>query len=332
LEKEVLRLLKSKYYKQAFEIENVQSRKNYSYVYNPFDQSVCCYDTSINQTPSNKRIMAFKDEFPFECKTAHEYFAHMYNRSTSMQDLPWCFLGWVYPANFKPIEHEEFENEQEWETTLKSKLNDKHNEFKKLVQSEEIWNLINENSFITGGCIASFIREEQPKDIDYFITNTEALNKIKEYFKARDEIRLEYQREHHRPITVLDGFDDVPLFFTDNAITLCDGFQIILKDCGDPEEVVGKFDYVHCMGYYMPNKNQLNVTDETRVAATDHRLIYNVMSESPISSSYRMVKFIERGWKISRHEQAKLLLNVNTYELSEHEEENMSDIKYYEVE
>ncbi|MDY8021087.1 hypothetical protein [Paenibacillus polymyxa] len=324
-------MLKNKYHKQAFEIENVNTRKNYSYAYNPYDQSVCCYDTSINQIPANKRIMAFKDSFPFECATAYDYFVYIYKRSTSMKDLPWCFLGWVNPTSFKPIEDETCPENKEWELKVKKTLENKHQELLSMIENQGIKEIIHNNCYISGGCIASILRGEQPKDIDYFIKDLDSLNIIRDYFKSRHEIALKYQKECHRPITVLDGYDDTPLFFTDNAVTLCDDFQIILKDSGNPEEVTGKFDFVHCMGYYSPSEGKLFIKEEVRVASMDHNLIYNILAESPITTSYRMVKFIQRGWKINREEQAKLLLKVNKYELSKQEEESMSEIKYYDV-
>jgi hypothetical protein len=327
-------LLKNQFYKQGFEVEDIGTRKNFSFVYDPFSQAVIGYDTSINTYPSNKQIFKYTKSFPFEKETAYEYFLYLHEKATKFEsDNNTYIIGWINPYNFQPIEpvyDDEDIVEESWEANLKSKLSMKHKEFINLIESDEIKDIINKNCYIAGGSLSSIIRDEKPKDIDYFVSNKEALDAIQEYFKKRYEISQMYQRENHRPITLLNGYDDVPMFYTDRAISLCEDFQIILKDYGDPEEVCSRFDYVHCMGYYFPSNNELNVTLDTKISAERKILIYNITSTTPITSAYRMAKLIESGWKIQKHEQSKLLININKYQFNDGEMDNVEDASHYD--
>lgn len=326
--------MKSKLYKQGFEVEDIGTRKNYTFVYDPFSQAVIGYDTSINTVPSNKQIFKYTKEFPFECKTAYDYFLYLYGKSTKFEsDNNTYFLGWINHYTFRPLEDEYPEDEQveeEWKIALKNQLKVRHNDFLNLIENNEIKELLDKNCYIAGGSLSSLLRDEKPKDIDYFISDEDALEKIKNYFDKRHQIALIYQRENHRPITVLDGYDDVPLFYTERAISLCDDFQIILKDYGDPELVCSRFDYVHCMGYYVPSTDELNVTLDTKLSSERKSLIYNITSDTPITSTYRMTKLIENGWKISKSEQSKLMLNINKYVFKDEELESIEDATHYD--
>jgi phosphatidylethanolamine-binding protein (PEBP) family uncharacterized protein len=327
-------LLKSKNYKQGFEVEDIRTRKNYTFVFDPFSQAVIGYDTSINQTPKNKQIFRYIKNFPFEKASPYEYFLYLYDKSTSFDlDNNTYFIGWINHYNFQPIE-QDFDGEEiveeEWQITLKTKLKRKHTELLKLIESEAVREIVNKDCYISGGAISSLIRNETPKDIDYFVTNQDSIQIIKEYFKNRFEISQRYKKENHRPITLLNGYNDIPIFYTENAITLCDNFQIILKDYGAPEDVCSRFDWVHCMGYYIPSTEELNVTMDTKIAAENKSMVYNVNSKSPLTSTYRMTKLLGNGWRIDRYEQSKLLININKYHFSEEELENIEDAAFYD--
>lgn len=92
---------------QAFEVEDIKKRKNYTFHYRPND-SVLMVDTSLGShenilcefpADTNKESIT---AFPFGCKTSYEYFVHMYNKALHGTEI--VFLGWVDPKNYKPLE------------------------------------------------------------------------------------------------------------------------------------------------------------------------------------------------------------------------------------
>ena len=94
---------------QAFEVEDIRERKNYTLKYIP-NNMVCMIDTSRN---GNKKVLSefpedthseFTTPFPFDCKTAYEYFVHMYNKALNTVSTGIVFLGWVDIHTYEPIE------------------------------------------------------------------------------------------------------------------------------------------------------------------------------------------------------------------------------------
>ena len=113
-----------------------------------------------------------------------------------------------------------------------------------------------------------------------------------------------------------------PVFMTDNAITLSDRVQIIIRFFGTPEEIHKNFDFIHCTGVYDYKKNELLCSEEMLMAVLSKRLIYSG-SLYPIASVLRMRKFIKRGWGISAGQTLKILHQIsrvnweNTQQLQE---------------
>ena len=93
----------------AFEVEDVQTRKNYSFVYEPASGIINMFNTSRGE--GNQLLTSMpndsndKPDFPFKCKNAYDYFIYMYGKS--LRDGRICFLGWVTPDTFVPLEEEE---------------------------------------------------------------------------------------------------------------------------------------------------------------------------------------------------------------------------------
>lgn len=97
-----------------------------------------------------------------------------------------------------------------------------------------------------------------------------------------------------------------PVFLTDNAITLSNKAQLIIRFSGSPEEIHRNFDYVHCTGVYDYNSNELHMSPEMMEACLSKRLIY-VGSLYPMASVLRMRKFLKRGWNISAGQVIKMM-------------------------
>jgi hypothetical protein len=107
----------------------------------------------------------------------------------------------------------------------------------------------------------------------------------------------------------------VPLFLTENALTLTNGIQLITRFCGSVETIHETFDYVHARSYWTyttglvlrPNAMESILTNE---------LIVNNVDRYPISAMMRMRKFIERGWKINAGEMFKIAFAISKLDLN----------------
>lgn len=76
-----------------------------------------------------------------------------------------------------------------------------------------------------------------------------------------------------------------PIFITNNAITLKNGVQIVLRFYGEPEEIHKNYDFVHCTSYWTSWNNVLVMPPRALEAIINKELYY-------IGSKYPHVKMI----------------------------------------
>ena len=105
-------------------------------------------------------------------------------------------------------------------------------------------------------------------------------------------------------------------FMSDNAITLTDKMQLIIRFYGEPAEIHNNYDYVHAMCYYDHANNQLHLPGEALEAMMSRTLIYRG-SLYPIASIFRMKKLIERGWRITAGQQLKIMWQISELDLTD---------------
>lgn len=88
-----------------FEVECIAERTNYTLVYDAANNIVEMYDTS--RGAGNRLIQTFgPDRFPYDYKTAEEYYDRLYDDSLKPNPYSVYFLGYV-DAQFEPIEPED---------------------------------------------------------------------------------------------------------------------------------------------------------------------------------------------------------------------------------
>ena len=104
-------------------------------------------------------------------------------------------------------------------------------------------------------------------------------------------------------------------FFTDNAISLSNQIQIIIRFHGTIDEIHKNFDFVHCMTAYDYLNNNLYIADGCLESLLSKALIYKG-SLYPISSIFRIRKFLNRGWRITAGQILKILWQVSEINLN----------------
>lgn len=237
---------------------------------------------------------------------------------------------------------------------IKKQLQNKLNSWLESIDDPTVQKLASENVIVTGGSIASMLLGEKVNDYDvYFrdIKTTEAVAKyyVKKFLEKNEGYDIEVRRETIKNIkdeeedrvtifvssggVALDEDNQTdymdqedqpepeenglyrPIFLSQNAITLSDKFQIVIRFYGEPDQIHRNYDFVHAMNYYDFKENHLELKPEALECLLSRTLVYRG-SLYPIASLFRTKKFIERGWRISAGEQLKIAWQISELDLT----------------
>jgi hypothetical protein len=144
------------------------------------------------------------------------------------------------------------------------------------------------NYFVSGGCIASLLQDEEPKDYDVYFRSAEILDGLKNYLTTTGRDKVAEVESKYREVETDDG-----KLITENAITLNNHIQIILKHTGEPEAVRRTFDFVHCMPYYDSKDGMLHISKVQHEAIMTKILRVNT---SNAVTKHRIEKFQQRKY------------------------------------
>lgn len=106
------------------------------------------------------------------------------------------------------------------------------------------------------------------------------------------------------------------VFMSQNAITLSDNVQVIIRFYGEPDKIHSNYDFVHAMCYYDYGKDVLELKPEALESILSRTLKYHG-SLYPIASLFRVRKFMERGWKISASEILKMAWQCSEIDMTD---------------
>ena len=138
-----------------------------------------------------------------------------------------------------------------------------------------------------------------------------------EYFENRtEEETAEFAESLMEQEAVGDKPRYRPVFMSDNAISLSDKIQIVVRFFGSPDEIHANYDFAHAMNWYRYDDNHLELKAEALECLLSRTLVYRG-SLYPIASIFRMKKFLERGWRITAGQQLKIMLQINELDLKD---------------
>jgi hypothetical protein len=252
--------------------------------------------------------------------------------------------------------------------TIKAVLAKKHAEFVKSIENEEVRKLVDKNSIITGGCIASMLLREKVNDFDYYFTDIETVRAVARYYvnkykslnhdkvtpivevkDGRVRIRIQsagvtsegqegkyqYFEQSEDPLDATTYVDEVlgilkqeggpeedgkpkyrPVFLSDNAITLSDKIQLVIRFYGEPEQIHSNYDFVHCTGYWVSKTGELVLPADALESLLARELIY-AGSKYPLASVIRTRKFINRGWTVNAGQYLKMIMQISDLDLTD---------------
>ncbi len=215
----------------------------------------------------------------------------------------------------------------EWLASIKEEI--KNDSKKKAKFGEYFSAQILPHIIVTGGCITSMLLNEEPNDFDVYIDDKEICKKIAEFYQpygadivesengiqffiqsvGRKLFEKEKEKEKDKTKTSVKV-----LCVTDNAITLSNNIQIITRFVGDPEEVHKNFDFVHTKNYWYKDKLVLNPESIESILTKELKYVGSLY---PVSSIFRMKKFVVRGWSITAGEMMKIAWDVSKLDLED---------------
>lgn len=240
---------------------------------------------------------------------------------------------------------------------IKGVLGGHHARWIKTIKDEEVAKLASENTFISGGAVASLLTGVEINDIDIYFKNKETAYAVASYYvkewnaDARHTKEAEIDEEEYkysgkvevfiRSSGVLKEDDETgematsgteprpaenidattghrAVYLTDNAISLSGGVQLVLRFVGSVEEVQSNFDYVHCTCSYEPHSRTLTTPEEALLSLMSKELIY-CGSKYPLCSLFRMRKFISRGYFINAGQILKMVFQLQDLNLKNKE-------------
>lgn len=176
-----------------------------------------------------------------------------------------------------------------------------------------------QEAYIAGGSIYSLTHHVKYKDVDFFIRTKELRDAIVEYFTNE---RLQLSNSSVGSVKK-GSYEGYRLVVTDNAISIGD-WQIIVKDYGEPQDVIGQFDFKHNM-YYVDNIGLYSVLG-TISYLLDNELVYNDNRVRDIVGTIaRVPKFVSRGMNISTKEMNRMLLYLNEIGFNDSEIETLTN-------
>jgi len=130
----------------------------------------------------------------------------------------------------------------------------------------------------------------------------EELGDTVEEFEAGEETTVDTRNKYQ------------PVFLSQNAITLSDKIQLIIRFYGDATEIHKNFDFVHCTNYWESKTGKTIFKHQALEALLTKELVY-VGSKYPVCSLIRTRKFIKRGYSITAGTYLKMILQCNELDL-----------------
>lgn len=106
-----------------------------------------------------------------------------------------------------------------------------------------------------------------------------------------------------------------PVFMSDNAITLSNKIQLVIRFYGSPEEIHTNYDFIHATCWWSSKDGHLELPAKALEAILTRELVYQG-SKYPLASIVRSRKFIQRGWTINAGQYLKMAMQLNELDLT----------------
>lgn len=235
--------------------------------------------------------------------------------------------------------------------TIKKVITNKLNEWLESIDDADLRKQVRENILLSGGSITAMFLNIPVNDYDIYIKDMSVLVRLAKYYFGRDVLdgrqREQYIEDYKRDNGYEEDEDfsadflrirslkpdqvklNIPSngikytpdenkkyqlsFASQNAISLTDDIQIVLRFHGDSEQIHKTFDFIHATNYFTFSEGLV-----TNVKALECVLTKELKYQGslyPLTSIIRMKKFINRGWKINAGEILKIMFQISELDL-----------------
>lgn len=205
-------------------------------------------------------------------------------------------------------------------------IEEKFEDWKSSITDPDIRTLVEQNTIITGGCIASMLADEKINDFDVYMRTEEAAFLVASYYCNKVPVPCYPEPEKDRITIVLPNKKPVKkrkpqagynvAFISPLAITLTDKIQITVRFFGSPKEIHSNYDFVHCTAYWTSWEKKLHISGGVAYSVRKKKLIY-IGSKYPVASMVRVKKFASRGWSITANQILKMSLQISDLDLGD---------------
>lgn len=163
---------------------------------------------------------------------------------------------------------------------------------------------------------SSGIASETQSEYHYFESQSEAATEeFMSSLKSNEEDLVEVVEELH---TIAKDKKDKyrPIFLSENAITLSNKIQLVVRFYGNKDEIHNNYDFIHTMCNYDYYEDSLTLHPAAMESLLTKSLVYGG-SLYPIASLFRIRKFIERGWRITAGQMLKIIWQLQDVNLKD---------------
>jgi len=208
--------------------------------------------------------------------------------------------------------------------TIVKILRKKINNWIETIPDEELQKLIKRDVLVSGGSIVSLLLGEEVNDYDLYFKTTETAERLLSFYlyvADASDVKVLVEGSRVKPLIgdrgqiVCDGKENYAVrCITDNAITLNNDIQLIIRFTGSSHEIHKNFDFVHATCVYDFCDNKLNLPEAALTSILAKDLVF-INSVYPVAALLRIRKFINRGWRISAGQMVKIILKTNKLDL-----------------
>ena len=160
-------------------------------------------------------------------------------------------------------------------------------------------------AFLAGGAVRSVFASEKISDFDIFFPSEKAFSdciaEIAGELDSNDDLKYNFTKT-----------DSAWSHFSDKK----QHFQLICAVFGTPEEILSKFDFTVCMGVWIPSTSNFILDDLFLKHIAQKRLCYNIGSDYPICSLWRVIKYTKKGYKLPAIDSIKLALKIHSLKIT----------------
>ena len=211
--------------------------------------------------------------------------------------------------------------------TIEKILGGVFTQWKKSIEDENLAKLVENNTIITGGAIASMLLGEKVNDYDLYFTDKDTTKAVAEYYVSKIDGNkdIEVKEDADGRITIYIPSEGQakaeakgkysPVYMTSNAITLTNKIQLVLRFYGDADAIHENYDFVHCTNYWTSKSGELVLRVKAMESLMSRDLKYQG-SKYSVCSVMRIRKFVKRGWTINAGQVLKILFQVSQLDLT----------------